>query len=127
MRSKQTGVTLIGWIVLLIPVAICAYAGMRLTPVYLNYQKVTKALDVVQSQFKDGTVNSQQEIRKVLERNLGIQSVDYPNEKDFKITKDGRQWVVSIAYDDQAPLFSNVFILVSFDKTVRLGSEKSVE
>ena len=127
MRSKQTGVTLIGWIVLLIPVAICAYAGMRLTPVYLNYQKVTKALDVVQSQFKDGTGNSQQEIRKVLERNLGIQSVDYPNEKDFKITKDGRQWVVSIAYDDQAPLFSNVFILVSFDKTVRLGSEKSVE
>ena len=127
MRSKQTGVTLIGWIILLIPVAICAYAGMRLTPVYLNYQKVTKALDVVQSQFKDGTGNSQQEIRKVLERNLGIQSVDYPNEKDFKITKDGRQWVVSIAYDDQAPLFSNVFILVSFDKAVRLGSEKSVE
>ena len=127
MRSKQTGVTVIGWIILLIPVAICAYAGMRLTPVYLNYQKVTKALDVVKSEFKDGGGNSQQEIRKVLERNLGVQSVDYPDVKDFKITKDGRQWVVSIAYDDQAPLFSNVFILVSFDKAVRLGSEKSVE
>ena len=126
MRSKQTGVTLIGWIILLIPVAICAYAGMRLTPVYLNYQKVTKTLDIVKSEFKDGGGNSQQEIRKVLERNLGVQSVDYPDVKDFKITKDGKRWVVSIAYDDQAPLFSNVFILVSFDKTVRLGSE-SVE
>ena len=127
MRSKQTGVTLIGWIILLIPVAICAYAGMRLTPVYLNYQKVIKTLDILRSEFKDGGGNSQQEIRKALERNLGVQSVDYPDVKDFKITKDGRQWVVSIAYDDQAPLFSNVFILVSFDKTVRLGSEKSVE
>ena len=126
MRSKQTGVTLIGWIILLIPVAICAYAGMRLTPVYLNYQKVTKTLDIVKSEFKDGGGNSQQEIRKVLEKNLGVQSVDYPDVKDFKITKDGKRWVVSIAYDDQAPLFSNVFILVSFDKTVRLGSE-SVE
>jgi Domain of unknown function (DUF4845) len=126
MRSKQTGVTLIGWIILLIPVAICAYAGMRLTPVYLNYQKVTKTLDVVKSEFKDGAGNSQQEIRKVVEKNLGVQSVDYPNAKDFKITRDGKQWVISIAYDDQAPLFSNVFILVSFDKTVRLGSE-SVE
>ena len=126
MRSKQTGVTLIGWIILLIPVAICAYAGMRLTPVYLNYQKVTKTLDIVKSEFKDGGGNSQQEIRKSVEKNLGVQSVDYPDIKDFKITKDGKQWVVSVAYDDQAPLFSNVFILVSFDKTVRLGSE-SVE
>ena len=126
MRSKQTGVTLIGWIILLIPVAICAYAGMRLTPVYLNYQKVTKTLDIVKSEFKDGGGNSQQEIRKVLEKNLGVQSVDYPDVKDFKITRDGKQWVVSIAYDDQAPLFSNVFILVTFDKTVRLGGE-SVE
>ena len=123
MRSKQTGVTLIGWIILLIPVAICAYAGMRLTPVYLNYQKVTKTLDIVKSEFKDGGGNSQQEIRKVLERNLGVQSVDYPDVKDFKITKDGKRWVVSIAYDDQAPLFSNVFILVSFDKSVTIGSE----
>ena len=32
MRSKQTGVTFIGWVILLIPVAICAYAGLRLAP-----------------------------------------------------------------------------------------------
>jgi hypothetical protein len=30
--------------------------------------------------------------------------------------------VVNAAYDDQAPLFSNVFILVTFDKSVTLGS-----
>ena len=43
--------------------------------------------------------------------------------KDFKITRNGRSWEVAAAYDDQAPLFANVFILVSFDKSVTIGSE----
>ena len=30
MRSKQAGITLIGWVVLLAPMAVCIYAGIRL-------------------------------------------------------------------------------------------------
>jgi hypothetical protein len=48
--------------------------------------------------------------------------VDYPAVKDIKVTRNGRAWTVSASYDDQAPLFSNVFILVSFDKSVTLGA-----
>jgi hypothetical protein len=122
MRSKQAGVTLIGWIILLIPVAICFYAGIRLAPVYLNYMKVARTLEQVKSEFKGGDAGSQTAIRTAVEKHLNIESVDYPDVKDIKITRDGRTWVVSAAYDDQAPLFSNVFILVSFDKSVTLGS-----
>jgi hypothetical protein len=122
MRSKQAGVTLIGWIILLIPVAICGYAGIRLAPVYLNYMKVARTLEQVKSEFKGGDAGSQQAIRTAVEKHLNIESVDFPDIKDIKITRDGRTWVVSATYDDQAPLFSNVFILVSFDKSVTLGS-----
>ena len=37
MRSKQRGITFIGWVLLLTPLAICAYAGIRVAPLYLNY------------------------------------------------------------------------------------------
>ena len=37
---KQRGVTMIGWIFLLVPVAIVLYAGIRVGPEYLNYYKV---------------------------------------------------------------------------------------
>ena len=47
MRSKQRGVTLIGWILLLTPWAICGYVGIRLTPVYLNYMKVVRSMEQV--------------------------------------------------------------------------------
>ena len=59
--------------------------------------------------------------RGSIEKRFDIESVDYPTPKDIKITRDGRAWVVQAAYDDQAPLFSNLAILVVFDKTVRIG------
>ena len=121
MRSKQTGVTFIGWVILLIPVAICIYAGMRLTPVYLNYMKVAKTLDQLKSEIKGNDAANVVEIRRTIQKHFDVESVDYPEAKDIKITRDGRSWVVTAAYDDQAPLFTNIFILVTFDKSVTLG------
>ena len=122
MRSKQTGVTLIGWIILLIPIGICVYAGIRLAPVYLNYMKVARTLEQVRSEFKGGDAGNASAIRLALEKHLNIESVDYPDVKDIKIARVGTSWVVSTSYDDQAPLFANVSILVSFDKSVTLAS-----
>jgi hypothetical protein len=121
MRSKQTGITFIGWIILLVPVAICFYAGIRLAPVYLNYMKVARTLEQVKSEFKGGETDNVTAIRAAVEKHLNVESVDYPDTKDIKITRDGHSWIVRAQYDDQAPLFDNVFILVTFDKSVTLG------
>jgi Domain of unknown function (DUF4845) len=123
MRSKQAGITLIGWIVLLAPMAVCIYAAIRLTPIYLNYMKVAKTLEQVKTELKGGSNSNQQQVRRSIEDHLNIEGVEFPDVKDFKITRDGRTWVVSATYDDQTPLFANVFILVSFDKSVTIGSE----
>jgi hypothetical protein len=121
MRSKQTGVTFIGWVILLIPVAICGYAGIRLAPVYLNYMKVAKTLEQLKTEIKGSDAASATMIRSTIQKHFDVESVDYPESKDIKVTRDGRSWVVSAAYDDQAPLFANIFILVTFDKSVTLG------
>jgi Domain of unknown function (DUF4845) len=123
MRSKQRGVTLIGWILLLTPWAICGYAGIRLTPIYLNYMKVARTLEQVKADYKGAPPGDVAALRTALEKRLFIESVEFPDVKDMKITRSGKAWVVQAAYDDQAPLFSNVFILVTFDKSVTIGSE----
>jgi len=123
MRSKQTGITLIGWIILLVPMAICAYAAIRITPIYLNWMKVAKSLEQIKNELKDGGNSSQQQVHRALEDHFNIEGIEFPDVKDIKITRQGRSWQINAAYDDQAPLFANVFILVSFDKTVTVGSE----
>jgi hypothetical protein len=119
MRNRQLGVTAIGWLFLLTPLAIVVYAGIRMAPVYLNYMKVVKAMDQAGSELKGGV--NPQSIRATIDRHFEIDMVEYPTTKDMKITKDGAAWVVESHYDDDAPLFANLSLHVTFDKKVKIG------
>lgn len=121
MRNRQVGVTAIGWLFLLTPLAIVVYAGIRLAPVYLNYMKVAKAMDQAGNELKAGGANPQA-IRTTIDKHFEIDMVDYPTTRDMKITKDGASWVVESQYDDDAPLFANLSLHVTFDKKVKIGS-----
>lgn len=120
MRNRQQGVTAIGWLVLLTPFAIVLYAGIRLAPVYLNYMKVVRALDVAASTAKSSSGDSTA-IRTAIDRHFEIDMVEYPTTKDIKIRREGGAWVIEAKYDDEAPLFANVSLHVTFDKIVRTG------
>ena len=49
--------------------------------------------------------------------------VNYPDSKDFKITRDEGAWLVEAQYDDDAPLFANISLHFEFDKQVRIGGD----
>ena len=112
--------TAIGWLFLLTPLAIVIYAGIRLAPVYLNYMKVAKAMDQSVTELKAGGATPQT-IRTVIDKHFEIDMVEYPTTKDMKIVKDGGAWVVESQYDDDAPLFGNLSLHVTFDKKVKVG------
>jgi Domain of unknown function (DUF4845) len=120
MHSKQRGVTLIGWLFLLIPVAILLYACIRLAPVYLNYMKVSRSMNQLVSEMHSNETSSAGVIRTSLEKHLDVESVDYPAIKDFEIRRDGSVWIVQTSYEESAPLFSNISLVVAFDKTVQI-------
>ena len=113
--------TAIGWLFLLTPLAVVVYAGIRLAPVYLNYMKVAKAMDQAGSDLKTGGVNPTS-IKTAIDKHFEIDMVEYPTTKDMKITRDGGSWVVESNYDDDAPLFANVSLHVTFDKIVKIGA-----
>ena len=119
MRFRQRGITFIGWLFLLAPLAVVGYAGLRLTPVYLNYMKVVRALNLVAS---DANGNADPKaIRTTIDKHFEIDMVDYPTSKDIKVTRNGTGWDVEASYDDEAPLFANISLHVAFDKTVHTG------
>ena len=120
MRNRQRGVTAIGWLFLLTPVAIVVYAGIRVAPLYLNYMKVVKAMDQAGGELKSGGVNPQS-IRTTIDKHFEIDMVEYPTTKDMKVTRDGGAWLVECQYDDDAPLFANVSLHITFDKKVRIS------
>jgi hypothetical protein len=120
MLARQRGVTAIGWLILLIPFAIIIYAGIRLTPVYLNYMDVARSLNELTDEYRTGGATPET-IRSSLQKRFDVEGVDYPTVKDIDIARDGHGWTVEAAYYDQAPLFLHITLQVKFDKTVTLS------
>ena len=123
-RNRQLGVTALGWLLLLTPFAIVIYAGIRAAPIYLNYMKVVRTVDGTATELKGGNANVST-IKAAIDKHFEIDMVNYPDSKDFKITRDGGQWVIEAQYDDEAPLFGNVSLHFAFDKVARIGSATS--
>ena len=120
MRKSQRGVTFIGWLVLLVPVGILVYAGIRLTPVYLNYFRVVRALEQLAADSKGDTQITPAAVHQSLERRFDVEYVDHPTAKEIDVHREGDHWVAVADYEDLAPLLGNVSILVQFTKQVEL-------
>jgi len=121
MRHSQRGVTFVGWLFLLSAVAIVAYEGIRITPLYLNYMRVARSLDRLKEPAKEGesaNAANARALHTVLARSFEINSIEYPDLSDIDIHRDGDHWAAIADYDDNAPLFGNLTLVVHFHKEV---------
>lgn len=121
MRRKQRGVTFLGWVVLLIPVAIVGYAAIRLTPIYLNYSRVARSISQVADEAKGDGSATLASLQSSIGKRFDIESIEFPDPKDIVIRREGKSWVIEANYEETAPLMYNVGLLVTFKKSARVG------
>jgi hypothetical protein len=115
---KQRGVTMIGWIVLLFPMALVIFAAIRVGPIYYEYYKLVSAVQATATDMKSGETLTPQVIRAAIQRRFDTSYVDTTEAADLEVSKSDGGWQVGIAYDEEAPLFGNLLLLLRFDKKV---------
>lgn len=116
-RSDQRGATTLGFIILACFIGLFAFAVIRLTPVYLNYIKVSGIVDGVHEEF-DGQNPTIGAIRTSIGRRFSVESVTVITPRDIKITPDSGGFLVEAVYDHPAAFIGNVSFSVHFDKSV---------
>lgn len=124
MKSKQAGITMIGFLVVLVIVAFFGYMAMKLVPAYTEYMGVAKAMTQVSTEGVEG--KSLDEIRRNLLFKMDFQYVDDATIEPQDITIDrtnGTQ--LHVAYDKQIPFVYNIDFLVHFEKSVPLQGNVS--
>ncbi len=120
MRQRQQGMTFVGLLCVLAMAGVIGYAGVRLTPVYLNYLKVARSMEAAAGDFKSENPDLQG-MRRSLEKHWQIEDVDAVEAKDVEFNKDEAGLVsMHVAYDHAVPYISNVSLSVHFDKTVKV-------
>ena len=120
MKAKQSGITLIGFMVVLVVVAFFGYMAMKLVPAYAEFMGVTKAMNQVASAGVEG--KTLDDIRRDFMFKMGFQYVDDSTikPKDITITRANNAAQLNVAYEKRIPFVYNIDFLLHFEKSVPL-------
>jgi hypothetical protein len=119
MRSKQKGMTFMGFAIIAAMVALLGFAGIKLTPVYLEHMKIKRILNDVKSRL-DGQNPTPQMIRSAIDKQINIEMIYDFKGKDFDIEKSAGGFTVAARYERAESFIANVSLLVSFDDEVEI-------
>ncbi len=121
MKSKQAGVTLIGFLLIMAIVGFFGFMAMKLLPSYSEYMGVVKAMNQIATEGSNG--KTLDDIRRELMFKMNFQYVDDSTIKpaDITITRDsGGASNLNVVYHKKIPFMYNIDFLLHFDKSVPL-------
>lgn len=119
-KSKQSGMTLIGFIFVILIAGFFAYMALKLVPSYTQFFGVTKAMHEVATEGVDG--KDKNTVRRDFMFKLSFQYADEvikPQNIKFIRHEDGTD--MQVKYDDQVHFVYNIDFLLHFEKTVKLN------
>ncbi|HET7033791.1 MAG TPA: DUF4845 domain-containing protein [Casimicrobiaceae bacterium] len=112
-RQSQRGLSMIGFLFVAVVVVVCVMIGFRVTPAYIEYYSVTKALERSLNETKD--LSSAAEIRKSFQRFADAGYIESVNAKDIEIVKNKNEITASASWSRKLPLVGNASLLLDFD------------
>ncbi|MER3546894.1 MAG: DUF4845 domain-containing protein [Rhodanobacteraceae bacterium] len=119
--KKQQGLTLIGFVFILIIVGFFAYMAMKLVPAYAEYMGVVKAMNQLASEPDLATKSPDDLLRDLAFKGsfqYASDSVFTPQNVHIKNGPGGG--TLQVKYDKDIPFLYNIDFLLHFDKTVPL-------
>jgi hypothetical protein len=122
LNRRQRGITLIGFVIVLVVVGFFGYMGMVLGPAYSEYYGVVKAMKFVASEAQPGDVDFEP-LRKGLDRQFNVGYVESVSGKDAKLIRDKTGSVLSMNYEVRKPFLYNIDFVMKFEYSVPLGSK----
>lgn len=122
-KRKQRGITLIGFIIVLVVAGFFAYMGMILGPTYSEYYGVVKAMNFVAGEASPNDSDFET-LRRGLDRQFNVGYVESVTGKDAKLIRDKTTGnTLSMTYEVRKPFIYNIDFVVKFSHAVPLGSK----
>ena len=118
-KARQTGVTLIGFILFGGLIVLLVIEAARAYPALLEFYEVQRAVVTATQR-----ANSPAEIRKIFDANAVVNNISAVAGKDLEIEKTATGYVASVSYNAWINLFKNVNLVIEFSASSqpRLGA-----
>ncbi len=119
MKRKQSGLSLVGFLVVLAVVGFAAYVGMKLFPMYQEYYSVTTAMKGLASEPGVADMDPAK-VQDLFFRRLYINYSENVKPKDVKFERTDGGWKMRVNYEVRRPLVGNLDVVGRFDRTQEL-------
>jgi hypothetical protein len=118
--GKNKGLTLIGFLIVLVVVLFFAYAGMRVIPMYLEYNALIGAMNKLENDPMAKS-KSPNQIKDSIQRSLWVSyASNNIKNNNIRISKTTEGVKVRVAYEIREDFLGNIDIVGTFDRTVVL-------
>jgi hypothetical protein len=116
MKRTQSGITLIGFILVLAVVGIFVFLGMKVIPMYSEYYSVKSALKGLAEE--DGIANEDPaKIQDLFFRRLYISYSENVKPEHVKIKRIDAGWQMDVDYEVRKPMIYNLDVVGKFHAT----------
>jgi predicted membrane chloride channel (bestrophin family) len=114
-RAQQSGLSMLGFLFVTIVIVVCVMIGFRVTPAFIEYYSIQKALEQALVDTRD--LNSTAEVRAAFQRRADAGYIESVNGRDIEVVKTRNQITASASWTRKLPLIANASLLLEFDAT----------
>lgn len=114
MKRNQSGMTLIGFIIVLAVVGVFIYMGMKLVPMYSEYFAVKEALKELSSEAGISQKDPGR-IKDLFFRRLYVSYAENVKQENVKIARRDAGYVITVDYEVRRPLIANIDVVGHFN------------
>lgn len=107
--SRQRGISLLGWLLLVVLVGVWVYAAFQLVPAYIENAELGSILSAVKT---DARTASLQTIQRDIADQLTINSISDVTTSEFKFAIQGDQLTISINHPIERSFIDNLYFVL---------------
>ena len=116
MKRKQSGLSLLGFLVVLAVVGFAAYIGMKLFPMYQEYYSVQSAMKGLANEPGVADMDPAK-VQDLFFRRLYINYSENVKPQNVKFERVEGGWKMRVNYEVRRPLVGNLDVVGKFDRT----------
>jgi len=115
MRTRQRGLSMLGFLFVAVVVVTCVMIGFRVLPAYIEHYSIQKALEQALADAKD--LNSSAEVRAAFQRRADAGYIESVTGRDIDVARSKNEVTASVSWTRKLPMVANVSLWLEFEAT----------
>ena len=117
---KQTGITLIGFVLLAAVFGTVGLAVLKIVPLYMERMRITRVLEDLQEELATGG-NSAQSIKIALDSRMYVENLSRLEPDELEITRTGEGFLVHVNRESRTSFLADLYFVIAIDDQIEIS------